>query len=170
MDVQINPGVLVSAVVIWCVVYYLVYWLTALLRDSSLVAWSLGPLGITVVALREPPFGQRLLQLTLAGSALAVLVYASLYVVHPAPIVGLHRTPADEALTVLIPVVAFTLARLLLIARERRFPLWGEARVMAAVQRSRATGAIVFFTASGRSYLRERFGATPHEFLRMVRY
>jgi hypothetical protein len=170
VDVQVNLEVLVSAVVVWWLAYHLVYWLCALTRDPSLVAWSLGPLGITIVALREPSFGQRLLQLALAGSALAAVVYASLYVVHPAPIVGLHRTPADEALTVLIPVVAFTLARLLIIARERRFPLWGEARVMAAVQRSRATGAIVFFTATGRTYLRERFGTTPHEFLRMVRY
>ncbi len=170
MGFQINPGSLVSAVVAWFIVYHLVYWLTALARDPSLVAWSLGPFGITVVALREPPAWLRLLQLALAGLGLAALVYSSLYLVHPAPIVGLHATGADQALTVLVPVAAFTLARLLLILRERRFPLWGEARVMAAVQRSRATGAIVFFTRGGRTYLRDRFGATPHEFLRMVRY
>ncbi len=170
MGFQINPGVLASAIIIWWLIYNFVYWLTAVVRDRSLVAWSIGPLGVSVVALREPSFAQRLLQLTLAGCALAVLVYASVYVVHPQPILGLSHTATDEALTVLIPVVAFTLVRLVLIARDRRFPLWGEARVMAAVQRSRATGAVVFFTSTGRAYLRERFGATPHEFLRMVRY
>jgi len=167
---QINPEYLATVVLLWLVVYHLVYWLTALTRDPSLVAWSLGPFGLSVVALREPPARQRLLQLALAGLTLAALVYTTLYLVHPGPIAGLDLAPSDRALTVLAPVAALTLWRLLMILRERRFPLWGEARVMAVIQRSRATGAIIFFTRGGRSFLRERFGATPHEFLRMVRY
>jgi len=167
---QINPEYLGTVVLLWLAVYHLVYWLTALTRDPSLVAWSFGPLGITAVGLREPRVRQRLLQLTLAGLALAALVYTTLYLVHPGPITGLNPEPSDQALTVGIPVAVVTLWRLIMILRERRFPLWGEARVMAAVQRSRATGALVFFTRGGRSFLRERFGATPHEFLRMVRY
>jgi hypothetical protein len=56
------------------------------------------------------------------------------------------------------------------VIRARRYPLWGEARVMAQVQRSQATGATIIFTALGRSFLRDRFGVTPGEFTRMVRY
>lgn len=170
MSFQINLEYLATVVVLWLVVYHLVYWLIALARDTSLVCWSVGPLGITVVPLREPPLRLRLAQLVLATFTLAVLVYSTLYLVHPGPITGLDPTASGRLLTVLVPVGVFVLYRLAMIVRERRFPLWGEARVMAAVQRSRATGAIVFFTRSGRTFLRERFGTTPHEFLRMVRY
>ncbi len=41
--------------------------------------------------------------------------------------------------------------------------------MLTAVQRGLATGARIYFTATGRAYLRERFGATPREFLSMVR-
>jgi hypothetical protein len=41
---------------------------------------------------------------------------------------------------------------------------------MAQVQRSQATGATIVFTTLGRAFLRNRFGVTPGEFTRMVRY
>lgn len=170
MSVQINPEYLATVVLLWLVVYHLVYWLIAVVRDPSLVCWSFGVLGITAVPLREPPLRLRFLQLAMATLTLAALVYTTLYVVHPGPIAGLDLTLSGRLLTVLAPVGVLTLFRLVQIVRERRFPLWGEARVMAAVQRSRATGNVIVFTRSGRTFLRERFGATPHEFLRMVRY
>lgn len=170
MSVQINFEYLATVVLLWLVVYHLVYWLIALARDPSLVCWSVGVLGITVVPLREPPLSLRLLQLVLASATLAGLVYSTLFLVHPGPIAGLDPTLSGRLVAVLVPVGVMALYRLVQIARERHFPLWGEARVMAAVQRSRATGALIVFTRSGRTFLRERFGATPHEFLRMVRY
>jgi hypothetical protein len=51
---------------------------------------------------------------------------------------------------------------------DLRFPLWGEARMLALVERSRALGSRVHFTSAGRQLLRERFGATPREFLRSL--
>jgi hypothetical protein len=170
VSIEVHAIYLMAVVVTWLVAYHAVYWLTALVRDPSLICWSVGLLGLRVVPLREPSLGQRLTQLLLAGTAVAALAYATLFVIQPSPLAGLDQAPSARALAVAIPVVALTLWRLLAILRERRFPLWGEARVMAAVQRSRATGALVVFTPAGRAFLRERFGATPHEFLRMVRY
>jgi hypothetical protein len=165
---EINvPSVVVFAL-LWLLVYNAVYRLAAL-GNPSLVCWSVGPLGVTAVPLREPSLGHRLWQLALAALALAVLAYASLFLLRPPPILGLDQSLSGRALAVLIPVVVFTVWRLVGIVRERRFPLWGEARVMTSVQRGIATGAIIFFTPAGRTFLRERFGATPSEFLQMVR-
>jgi hypothetical protein len=88
----------------------------------------------------------------------------------PPPIQGLDQDPASRAIATAIPVVALTLIQLFGVIRARRYPLWGEARVMAQVQRSQATGATTIFTALGRTFLRDRFGVTPGEFTRMVRY
>jgi len=170
VGLQINPAYLLSVLLVWLVIYHFVYWLTALARDPSLVCWSVGPLGLRVVPLREPSAGQRLLQLFLAGAVLAAVAYTTLFALKPPPIVGLEPTLEGRAIAVLIPVAAFTIYRLAAIFREHRFPLWGEAGVMASVQRSLATGAVVFFTPAGRAFLRDRFGATPTEFRRMVRY
>jgi hypothetical protein len=70
---------------------------------------------------------------------------------------------------VLVPVAAVTLGRLLGILRDVHLPLWGEARVLARVQRSAVTGALIFFTPAGRTFLHDRFNATPGEFVRMLR-
>jgi hypothetical protein len=170
VGIQIHPIYLTTIILLWLVVYHIVYWLAAIARDSALVCWSVGPFGISVVSLREPPARRVLAQLALAGAALAAVAYTSLYLVSPPPIAGLSRSPSGRAIAIGVPVATFTLVRLAAVLRNRRYPLWGEARVLTGVQRSLATGARVFFTPAGRNFLQERFGATPHEFLRMVRY
>lgn len=168
MSIHINPIYLLSVVLVWILVYHVAYWLIAIVRDRSLICWSVGPLGITVVGLREPPVKQVLGQLGFGSLAVALVAYASVFAFTPSPVSGLERTLPIEAAVILTPVVLFTSARLLTILREHRFPLWGEARVLARVQRSRALGALVIFTPAGQTFLRERFGATPGEFLRMI--
>ena len=169
MPVQVHFLYFVSILVAWVLVYHVTYWSLAILRDRSLICWSVGPLGMSVVALREPPIRQVLAQLGGAAAAVAVVAYASLYLVHPSPIVGLSQTGAAEAFAVALPVIAISLWRLIGIVRERRLPVWGEARVLAGVQRSIATGAHLYFTPNGRDFLYQRFGATPGEFMNMVR-
>lgn len=158
-----------AIILIWIAVYHIAYWTVAIARDSSLICWSIGPFGISVVSPREPPVRRLLAQLAVAALALAVICYASLFALQPPPIVGLSQAPRAQLLIVGIPVAVLTLARLVGVMRERLHPLWGEARVLAGVQRSLATGARIYFTPHGRDYLRERFQATPLEFLRMVR-
>lgn len=170
MGIQVNLVYLVSVALGWFLVYHIAYWLTAVARDPSLVCWSVGPLGLNVVTLRAPAARLVLAQLIFAALVLAGAAYAGLFLLHPGPVSGLGQTLPDVAAAVLAPVVVLSVGRLLGIAREHRFPLWGEARVLARVQRSAATGALIVFTPAGRAFLRERFGATPGEFVRMVRY
>ncbi len=169
MGIHINPLYFTSVIILWIVTYHVAYWLVALARDSSLVFWSVGPFGISVVSLREPPARRILAQLGVAAGALTVVAYTSLFVVNPPPIAGLGRGASAQAVAVAIPVAVVTVARLIAIVRDRRYPLWGEARVLTSAQRSLATRARIYFTPTGRAFLRDRFGATPNEFLRMVR-
>jgi hypothetical protein len=170
MSIHINPIYLTIVILAWFAIYHLAYSLIAIARDRSLVCWSIGPLGIQAITMREPSARQVITQLFCAALAVAGTSYASLYLFEPPPIAGLQQTVSAQLVSVTIPVVLLTLWRLLGIVRERRFPLWGEARVLASIQRSRATGALVVFTSMGRSFLRERFGATPGEFLRAARF
>ena len=125
---------------------------------------------VSSVSLREPRLLRLLWQLLISGLVLSVVAYACLFALRPPPILGLDQDPASRAIATAIPVAALTLIQLVGVIRARRYPLWGEARVMAQVQRSQATGATIIFTALGRTFLRDRFGVTPGEFTRMVRY
>ena len=169
MDVHIYPFYLVVVFLLWIVVYHIAFWTVALIRDPSLVCWSLGPFGISVVSLRQPSLSRVGTQLAAAAVALGCTAYGSLYLLMPPPIAGLDRAASVRALAVALPIVALSAIHLVGVVRDRIHPLWGEARVMSGVQRSVATGARVYFTPTGRAFLRERFDATPAEFLRMVR-
>lgn len=165
----INPPYLAVIVLFWLLAYHLTYRLLSLAGDRSLVFWSVGPFGVNVVSLREPKVGRIVAQLLAAAAVLTVACYVTLYVLVPPPIAGLSRAPLDRLVVVGAPVAAVTLANLFGIVRERRYPVWGEARVLTGAQRSVASGARIFFTRAGRAFLRERYGATPGEFLTMVR-
>lgn len=169
MTISIHPLYFASIVVLWIFAYHAAYWIPAIARDRSLVCWSLGPLGISVVGLRQPPARQLVAQCLSAASVLMACSYVGLFVLMPPPVVGLSKTPLHVIGAVLAPPALFTAVRVLLIMWDQRFPLWGEARVLARVQRSLAVGAVVIFTDVGRVFVRERFGTTPNEFLAMVR-
>jgi len=167
-NIHINLLYLLAVALGWTLVYYVVYAATAA-RDSSLICWGVGPLGLTVVTLRKPASRQLALQFASAGLALASVADVSLFLTHPSPITGFGETIGAELTTIALIVAIATGARALANLRARRFPLWGEARVLASVQRSVATGAVLFFTPVGRAFLRERYGATPGEFIQTMR-
>ena len=169
MGIQVNPLFFASALLAWVVIYHVVYSLIAIVRDGSLICWSVGLLGISIVQLEEPPLRQLLAQVATAALALATTVYVTLFVLQPGPIAGLGSSVRVRAVAIVLPVVVIVGSHLLALLRERHFPLWGEARVLARVQRSLATGGVVIFTPAGRLFVRQRFDATPGEFLRMVR-
>lgn len=156
------------AVVVWVATYLLAGWLVAMTRRASLVCWSVGIFGFAVVYLYAPTRSFRAAQVAVPALLVSVVCYASLYLARPAPIGGLDQDTAARLVVlggVFVVVAALELWRLL---SDLRFPLWGEARVMALVQRSRALGGLIHFTPAGRKFLRERFGATPREFVRTV--
>ncbi len=166
---HINLLSLALMIVVWLIVYHGVYWALAIARNPSLICWGVGPFGLIVIALRQPGRGLRLAQFVAAGLALASVADVSLFVARPEPITGLDQSPLSELGVVFAVVALATLLRLAANARLRRFPLWGEARVLAGVQRNIARGAVLIFTPLGRAFLRERFNATPNEFIQTMR-
>jgi hypothetical protein len=170
VDIRIHTVYLLSVLVLWVLVYHAAYWLIAFARDSSLVCWSVGLFGFSMVSLRQPTIWRLLAQLVGGALAGACAVYASLFLLMPPPIPGLDRSASTRAVAVSVPVLLLSVLHLAGIIRERRHPLWGEARVLSIVQRGLATGARIYFTPTGRAFLRERFDVTPAEFMRMVRY
>jgi hypothetical protein len=159
---------LVGLVVLWFTTYQAACWLVALIHSKTLVCWSVGPFGVSAVHWREPAPGLLLIQVTLPGLAVACVGYASLYAVYAGWSAALTSlSVARVGVAAALGVVASALQVLRILA-DRRFPLWGEARVLAFVQRSRALGSLIHFTPTGRAFLRERFDATPREFLQAV--
>jgi hypothetical protein len=148
--------------------YQAACWLVLLLPRRSLIGWSVGLLGIEAIALGKPSRRVLLAQFLAPVLVLAGVSYADLYLAHPWALGGLDHRPITRAITTLAALVAGGLLQALRFAGELRFPIWGDARLLATVQRSRALGGVVLFTARGRAYLRERFGATPREFLLSV--
>ncbi len=169
MEIRIQPLYLASVIALWIIFYHVVYWAMAIARDRSLVFWSVGPFGVSIASLHEPPAKRLVAQLGAAALALMILVYINLFLIVPPPITGWNLQPASRLAAVTIPVVILTAARALALLREHIHPIWGEARVLARAQKSLATGARIYFTRAGRAFLHDRFGATPGEFLRMVR-
>lgn len=169
-SVDIHPFYLLTVLLLWVVVYHIAFWSVAIARDPALICWSVGLFGLSVVSPRRPPARRLLLQLVAASLALACTAYASLYLLRPAPIANLDNSAFARAAAALMAAAILSLAHVVGVVRDLHRPLWGEARVLTGVQRSLASGARLYFTPAGRDYLRERFGATPDEFLNMVRY
>ena len=169
LSVHINTVYLVGVALVWLLVYHVAYAVTAIARDPSLICWGVGPLGFTVIGMRRPRWRQVAARLFFAGVALGVVAFISLFVAQPAPISGLPPLLPDRLAVIAALVALATILRLVGNVRDWRFPLWGEARVLASVQHSLATGAVLFFTPQGRAFLRDRFGATPNEFLQTIR-
>ncbi|HEX8995595.1 MAG TPA: hypothetical protein VF812_06160 [Ktedonobacterales bacterium] len=169
MGVHLNPIFLVIAAAAWLIIYRLVYQLALILRDPSLVCWGVGPFGMTAISLRKPRASLIAGQFLYAAIAMSCVVYFSLFVTSPAPVTGLPHTGAATLVAVVAPVALVTLIALLAQARSRRYAVWGEARVLSAVQRATALGALLYFTPLGRAFLHDRFNATPSEFIQTIR-
>lgn len=174
MAVQLRALSPIGVVALCCATYYVACWLVAMMRRDALVCWTVGPLGITAVYLREPPRGLLVAQVWVPALLVACASYMGLSLVHPLPLVPVPLAVQDPQMltrlgTVALVVLAVGGVQCLRLLADRRCPLWGDARVLVSVQRSRALGALVHFTPVGRAFLRERFGITPSELLHLVR-
>ncbi len=169
MALQLNPLYLVIAAAASLLVYHLVYRLSLILRDPSLICWGVGLFGVTTVALRKPRLSQLVGQFLYSALAMGSVIYFALFVTQPSPISGLPHSGSAILLAVVAPVAFVTLVTLLAQARGRRYALWGEAHVLSAVQRATTLGAILVFTPLGRTFLHDRFNATPSEFIQTIR-
>jgi hypothetical protein len=169
MGIHINPVYAALAALACLLAYHIAYRLAVILREPSLVYWGVGPLGMTAVTLRRPRASLRLAQFVYGALAMAVALYLALFVARPAPVTGLASDSQTVLLAVAAPVALVTLIALVTQLWARRYPLWGEARVLSAAQRSLALGSALFFTPLGRAFLHDRFNATPSEFIQIIR-
>ena len=159
---------LVGVIVLLIATYQVAGWLVAHLHKRSLVCWAVGPFGVQSVYLRPPSLVRRLIEAIVPAVAVAAVSYLALYRTTSG---ALLAVPTSHLRRFEVLAVAAALAVGLQGMRlfgDLRFPLWGEARMLALIERSRALGSRVHFTPAGRKLLRERFGATPGEFLRSM--
>ncbi|HZC07718.1 MAG TPA: hypothetical protein VE338_18925 [Ktedonobacterales bacterium] len=169
MGVHLNLIYLVVMAALWLLMYHLVYRIALVLRDPALICWGVGLLGMTTISLRKPRPSLLIAQFVYAALAMGCVVYFTLFVAQPAPITGIPHTGGAILAVVVAPVALATLVALLAQLRARRHALWGEARVLSATQRATTLGVVLFFTPLGRTFLHDRFNATPSEFIQTIR-
>ncbi len=164
-NIQVHLLPVAWLVLVWLVSAQIIGLLLAPVPGRSLVAWSVNLLGITPIYLQKPPALVRLLQLLAPLLGAGVVMYESLGA-FMLPITGVPNSTALRIDFGIGVTIILAVPRLVGAIRELRFPLWGEARMLDRVAR---VGTAIYFTAAGRAYLLDRFGATPEEFLRIVR-
>jgi len=166
--VQVHVIQLFWSLLLWIGLHEATYLLLGMLARRALACWSIGPLGIATTYLRDPGRLFLLAQLLAPAVLAALFLRFTLFQATPAPIRHLPDGALAQVLAIFISLVLTSGIRAALLARDWRFPLWGEARLMRGVSWGRATGAVIFFTAAGRAFLRERFHVTPREFLQTI--
>ncbi len=167
-DLQVHALQLFWSLVLWIGLHEAGYLLLGLARRRIMICWSIGPLGIATTYAREPGSAFLLLQLLAPAALAALFLRFALFGTMPPPILGLPAGALAQWLTVLLSLALTSGVRAVMLARDWRYPIWGEARLLRSVAWCRATGAAIFFTAFGRAFLRERFQVTPREFLQTV--
>jgi hypothetical protein len=165
---QIHALQLCWILALWIGLHEASYLLLGMLRRRILLCWSIGPLGIATTYEREPGWGFLLAQLLAPAILAALFLRAMLFQPMTPPILNLPNGLLVQLGIVLVSLMVTSGLRGVLLARDWRYPIWGEARLLRSLVWSQATGAVIFFTACGRAFLRERFQVTPREFLQTV--
>jgi hypothetical protein len=157
---------LVVLLVLWVLLFKSTHLLVTLARHEPLIGWAIGPLGITVMFLREPStlyiWLDVLCPAIVSGSTLYVGLFTSL-----SP-VSLPHSALFEAFVIGCGVFITSTGDVLNALRDLRHPLWGEARVLQSIQFLRASWAQIHFTSFGYSYLNDHFGSNPKELLQTL--
>ena len=152
--------------VLWVALFKSTHLFVTLARREPLIGWAIGPLGITIVFLREPSTLYIWLDVVcpavVSGSTLYVGLFTSL-----AP-VSLPHHALFEAFVLACGVLITSTGDVLNALRDLRHPLWGEARVLQSIQFLRASWAKIHFTPFGYSYLSDHFGSNPTELLQTI--
>jgi hypothetical protein len=169
VPIAVHPVELTALILLWILAYVGTCLMLTALRADPPVGWSVGPFGISAIFLRAPSALYCLWQLLLPALVAALVLYFGLFYTSPPPILGLPHTPGAEVVAVLVGAVGMSGGNMRRIVRDVRYPLWGEARMLHAVQHARALGGKVYFTTFGRIYLREEFDTTPQDLLQALR-
>jgi hypothetical protein len=168
VGLQIHALQLFWYLILWLGLHEGMYLLLGMIRRRILLCWSIGPLGIATIYAREPGRVFSLAQLLLPAALAALFLRFTVFQTVPPPIPNLPHGALAQVCTVLLSLALTSGVRAVMLVRDWRCPIWGEARLLRSLSWRRATGTAIYFTAFGRVFLRERFHATPREFLQIV--
>ncbi len=151
---------------LWFLLFEVAHLLVGLLRHGPLIGWGIGPFGVTVVSLREPPVFFIWLNVFFPALVSGLVLYIGLFT--PLALLRLSSTPLIEVVVILCGVLLASTFDFLAAVRDVRFPLWGEARILWTLQTLQASWSSIHFTSFGLSYLRDHFHSTPTDLLRVM--
>jgi hypothetical protein len=168
VGLQIHSLQLFWLLILWTGLHEGTYLLLGMVRWRILICWSIGPLGIATTYEREPGRVFSLAQLLLPAALAALFLRFAFFQAVPPPILNLPHGTLAQVFTMLLSLALTSSARVVMLVRDWRYPIWGEARLLRSLSWRRATRTAIYFTTFGRAFLRERFHATPREFLQIV--
>lgn len=168
IGLQVHTLQLFWSLALWIALHEAAYLLLGMLRRRTMICWSIGPLGIATTYVREPGRVFLLAQLLVPAALAALFLRFVLFQVMSPPILHLPASALAQGFAIVISLALTSTLRAILLARDWRYPIWGEARLLRSVAWARATGAALCFTTFGRAFVRERFQVTPREFLQTV--
>lgn len=162
----VNPIGLCFLFVVWIGLTRCTHLLVMLARREPLIAWAIGPLGITLMGLHEPSIGYIWLTVITPALTSGLVLYAGLFT-SLSPIV-LPLSAFFKGVIIALGICLTCGGDLLNALHDLRHPLWGEARILRSMQVLRSTWAKIHFTPFGYSYLTDRFGSNPADLLQAL--
>jgi hypothetical protein len=159
-----NFLVLVALLVLWMVLFRCTHILVMLLRHERMIAWAIGPLGLSIMFLHEPSTASILLGVLCPALVSGAVLYLGLFT-SISPISMPQHHPVVDVVVMACGVLIASTGDALNAFRDLRHPLWGEARILRSIQSLRATCARIHFTPFGHTYLLDHFGFHPSELL-----
>ncbi len=162
----VNVTGLIILLLVWVVLFKGVQILMMLARHEPLIAWAIGPLGITVMFLHEPSLLYIWLSVVVPACVSGTVLYTGLFTTI-SPVIMPHSLLL-EMLVVACGIAITSTGDICNAFRDTRHPLWGEARILRSIQFLRATWAKIHFTPFGYSYLSDHFGTNPTDLLQVL--
>jgi len=158
---------IIGFLVLWLILFGCAHLLVTLLRNERLIGWAIGPLGLTILFMREPSTLYILLDAIIPAIVSGCFLYLGLFTAFPSPIFIPHH-PLIEIVVIACGVFITSFADCMNALRDLRYPLWGEARVLRSIQFLRASWASIHFTRFGLSYLQDHFDSNPRDLLQAL--
>ena len=146
---------------LWFVLYECAHIVVVLLRRERLIGWGFGPYGLTLIALHEPTFFFRWLDVLFPAIVSSCMLYIGLFTSLSPIMLGQHVLL--KIVIIVLGIVLTSMANLLNTMRDLRYPLWGEMRVLQTLYVLRTSWTKIHFTAFGSSYVQDHFGANAGE-------
>lgn len=163
---MLNPIGILVFLALWIALSRCTHILLTLLRHERLLGWAIGPLGITLLTLREPSLFSIWLNVLIPALVSGVVVYIGLFTAL-SPFMLPHG-PVIEVVCVVVGMVLTSAGDILAALWDTRYPLWGEVRILRTIHLLRATWARIHLTPFGMSYLSKQFGFQPADILKVL--